>query len=193
MPQARIAVVEDDAFQRKVAVAYLSEHGMRPVAFASGAAFKLAAATALPDIVLLDLHLGKAEDGFAVARWARALGPHRHHRADLGRRRDRPCRQPGIRGRRLRGQAIRAARAAGADQGPAAPRDRHAAGAASRPGAGGRGHAGHGASRAECPEPDGPAMAAFHAACIHMLRDAYGGGESSDSVPHDDSHSRTTS
>jgi two-component system phosphate regulon response regulator OmpR len=68
----KIVLVEDDPTQRHIVTEYLAQHGLRPVAYASGAAFKRAAQTNLPDLALLDVHLGEAEDGFALARWARA-------------------------------------------------------------------------------------------------------------------------
>lgn len=68
----KIVLVEDDPTQRHIVTEYLAQHGLRPTAFSSGAEFKRAAHSAMPDLALLDVHLGEAEDGFALARWARA-------------------------------------------------------------------------------------------------------------------------
>lgn len=68
----RLALVEDDPLQRRIVSEYLAQHGLRPATFASGAEFKRQHAQSLPDLALLDVHLNEAEDGFALARWARA-------------------------------------------------------------------------------------------------------------------------
>ncbi|MCX8132629.1 MAG: response regulator transcription factor [Roseococcus sp.] len=68
----RIALVEDDPTQRHIVAEYLARHGLRPACFAGGAEFKRALLAAPFDLVLLDVNLGEAEDGFALARWARA-------------------------------------------------------------------------------------------------------------------------
>ena len=68
----KIVLVEDDPTQRHIVTEYLAQHGLRPTSFASGAEFKRATQSSLPDLALLDVHLGEAEDGFALARWARA-------------------------------------------------------------------------------------------------------------------------
>eukprot|EP01031_Cornospumella_fuschlensis_P050637 gene50637-61938_t len=68
----RLALVEDDPLQRRIVSEYLAQHGLRPASFASGAEFKREHAQSLPDLALFDVHLNEAEDGFALARWARA-------------------------------------------------------------------------------------------------------------------------
>ncbi|WP_431302686.1 response regulator [Sediminicoccus sp. BL-A-41-H5] len=68
----RLALVEDDPLQRRIVGEYLAQHGLRPATFASGAEFRREHAQSLPDLALFDVHLGEAEDGFALARWARA-------------------------------------------------------------------------------------------------------------------------
>ncbi|RYJ02788.1 MAG: response regulator transcription factor [Acetobacteraceae bacterium] len=68
----RIVLVEDDAFQRQIVTDYLAQHGLRPVPLGAGAALKRLAAQEMPDLVLLDVQLGEAEDGFALARWLRS-------------------------------------------------------------------------------------------------------------------------
>lgn len=68
----RIVVVEDEEVQRQVIVECLSRNGVRPAALASGAELKRLAQQSMPDLVLLDIDLNEAEDGFAVARWLRA-------------------------------------------------------------------------------------------------------------------------
>src|SRR5215207_8974243 len=67
-----IAVVEDEAYQRQIIVEFLGRHGLRPTALASGAELKRLAQQSMPDVVLLDVHLGDAENGFDLARWLRA-------------------------------------------------------------------------------------------------------------------------
>ena len=67
-----IVVVDDEAFQRQVLVEFLARNGLRPTALASGAELKRLAQQSMPDVVLLDVHLGEAENGFDLARWLRA-------------------------------------------------------------------------------------------------------------------------
>jgi DNA-binding response OmpR family regulator len=69
---SKIILVEDDAFQRQVIVECLAQHGLRATAFASGTEMKRSAQHAMPDLVLLDIHLNEPEDGFALARWLRS-------------------------------------------------------------------------------------------------------------------------
>lgn len=68
----RLALVEDDPLQRRIVSEYLAQHDLRPATFASGAEFKQEHAQILPDLALFDVHLNEAEDGFALAGWARA-------------------------------------------------------------------------------------------------------------------------
>ena len=69
---AKIALVEDEAFQRHVIAECLARHGLRPTTLASGAELRRLAQHAMPDLALLDVHLNEPEDGFALARWLRA-------------------------------------------------------------------------------------------------------------------------
>jgi two-component system phosphate regulon response regulator OmpR len=69
---AKIVVVEDEEFQRQVIVECLSRNGVRPTALTSGAELKRLVQQSVPDLVLLDVDLNEAEDGFALARWLRA-------------------------------------------------------------------------------------------------------------------------
>ena len=69
---AKIVLVEDEAFQRQVIAECLALHGLRPISLASGAELKRLAQQAMPDLVLLDVHLNEPEDGFALARWLRS-------------------------------------------------------------------------------------------------------------------------
>ena len=69
---AKIILVEDDAFQRQVVVECLARHGLRPAALSSGAELKRFAQHAMPDLALLDVHLDEPEDGFVLARWLRS-------------------------------------------------------------------------------------------------------------------------
>lgn len=69
---ARIVVVEDEAFQREVITECLARHGLQAMALASGGALRRLAERAMPDLVLLDVQLNEAEDGFALARWLRS-------------------------------------------------------------------------------------------------------------------------
>jgi DNA-binding response OmpR family regulator len=70
--QAKIVLVEDEAFQRQVIAECLAKHGLRPTTLASGVELKRLAQHAMPDLALLDVHLNEAEDGFALARWLRS-------------------------------------------------------------------------------------------------------------------------
>ncbi len=70
--QAKIVLVEDEAFQRQVIAECLARHGLRPTTLASGVELKRLAQHAMPDLALLDVHLNEAEDGFALARWLRS-------------------------------------------------------------------------------------------------------------------------
>ena len=69
---AKIVLVEDEAFQRQVVVEFLARNGLPITALASGADLRRVASQGLPDLAILDVHLGEAEDGFALARWLRA-------------------------------------------------------------------------------------------------------------------------
>ncbi len=70
-----LLVVEDDPFQRETVCAYLSGQGFAVEGVADGTSFRAAIAAAMPDAVLLDVGLPGGEDGFALARWMRALSP----------------------------------------------------------------------------------------------------------------------
>ena len=70
--QAKIVLVEDEAFQRQVIAECLAKHGLRPTTLTSGVELKRLAQHAMPDLALLDVHLNEAEDGFALARWLRS-------------------------------------------------------------------------------------------------------------------------
>jgi DNA-binding response OmpR family regulator len=69
---SKIVLVEDEAFQRQVIAECLALHGLRLISLASGGELKRLAQQAMPDLVLLDLHLNEPEDGFALARWLRS-------------------------------------------------------------------------------------------------------------------------
>ncbi len=69
---AKIVLVEDEAFQRQVIAQTLTQHGLRPLALASGLELKRSVEQGMPDLALLDVQLNEAEDGFALARWLRA-------------------------------------------------------------------------------------------------------------------------
>ena len=66
----RILIVEDDASVREMLVEYLSSHGYDVAAAGSGQAMRDAIEHALPDVVLLDVHL-PGEDGLTLARFLR--------------------------------------------------------------------------------------------------------------------------
>lgn len=68
-----LLVVEDDPFQRETVCAYLANQGFVVEGVADGPAFRAAIAAGLPDAVLMDVGLPGGEDGFALARWLRAL------------------------------------------------------------------------------------------------------------------------
>ena len=59
-----IVVFDDEAYQRQVTTEFLSRNGLRPTALATTAELKRLAQHAMPDVVLLDVHLGEAENGF---------------------------------------------------------------------------------------------------------------------------------
>jgi two-component system phosphate regulon response regulator OmpR len=67
-----IVVVEDEAYQRQLIAEFLARNGLRPTVLASGAELKRLAQQAVPDVALLDVNLGDAENGFDLARWLRA-------------------------------------------------------------------------------------------------------------------------
>jgi DNA-binding response OmpR family regulator len=71
MQQPSILLVEDDAFQRKAAEAYLVNHDLKVTAVENGAQMRRQVSRAMPDLVLLDVQLPGQEDGFALARWLR--------------------------------------------------------------------------------------------------------------------------
>ncbi len=68
----RIALVEDDPTQRFIVSEYLAQNGLRPATHSNGTEFRRACAQEMPHLAILDVHLGEAEDGFALARWSRA-------------------------------------------------------------------------------------------------------------------------
>jgi DNA-binding response OmpR family regulator len=71
MQSPSVLLVEDDAFQRKAAEAYLVNHDLRVIAVENGAQMRRQISRAMPDLVLLDVQLPGQEDGFALARWLR--------------------------------------------------------------------------------------------------------------------------
>jgi len=68
----KIVLVEDEAFQRQVVAEYLARNGLPIAALASGAELKRMAERSMPHLAMLDVYLGEAEDGFALARWLRS-------------------------------------------------------------------------------------------------------------------------
>ncbi|WP_426958459.1 response regulator [Muricoccus radiodurans] len=72
MAAPRIVLVEDEPLQRQIVCEYLAQHGLRPTAVGSGADLKRITKQNLPDLALLDVHLGEPEDGFALARYLRS-------------------------------------------------------------------------------------------------------------------------
>lgn len=71
MQQPSILLVEDDAFQRKAAESYLTNHDLKVIGVENGAQMRRQVSRAMPDLVLLDVQLPGQEDGFALARWLR--------------------------------------------------------------------------------------------------------------------------
>jgi DNA-binding response OmpR family regulator len=71
MHQPSILLVEDDAFQRKAAEAYLANHDLKVTAVENGAQMRRQISRAMPDLVLLDVQLPGQDDGFSLARWLR--------------------------------------------------------------------------------------------------------------------------
>lgn len=75
MMQPSVLLVEDDAFQRKAAEAYLTHNDLKVTSVENGAQMRRQIARAMPDLVLLDVQLPGPEDGFALARWLRESSP----------------------------------------------------------------------------------------------------------------------
>jgi len=71
MQQPSVLLVEDDAFQRKAAETYLTNHDLKVVGVENGAQMRHQVSRAMPDLVLLDVELPGTDDGFALARWLR--------------------------------------------------------------------------------------------------------------------------
>jgi DNA-binding response OmpR family regulator len=71
MQQPSVLLVEDDAFQRRAAAAYLVNHDLKVIAVENGAQMRHQVSRAMPDLVLLDIQLPGPDDGFALARWLR--------------------------------------------------------------------------------------------------------------------------
>src|SRR3984893_11309813 len=71
MQQPSILLVEDDAFQRKAAEAYLANHDLKVTAVENGAQMRRQTSRAMPALVLLDVQLPGQDDGFSLARWLR--------------------------------------------------------------------------------------------------------------------------
>jgi DNA-binding response OmpR family regulator len=69
--QPSVLLVEDDAFQRRAAQAFLTNHALSVVAVENGAQMRRQVSRSMPDLVLLDVQLPGQEDGFALARWLR--------------------------------------------------------------------------------------------------------------------------
>src|ERR1700742_2214692 len=71
MQQPSVLLVEDDAFQRKAAETYLTNHDLKVIAVENGAQMRRQISRAMPDLVLLDVQLPGQDDGFTLARWLR--------------------------------------------------------------------------------------------------------------------------
>jgi two-component system phosphate regulon response regulator OmpR len=70
MSAGRILIVEDDPAIRDMLIEYLGSHGYEVAAAEGGAKMREAIEQALPDVVLLDVHL-PGEDGLTLARFLR--------------------------------------------------------------------------------------------------------------------------
>lgn len=66
-----ILLVEDDAFQRKAAESYLTQHDLKVTAVENGEQMRRQISRMMPDLVLLDVDLPGQDNGFALARWLR--------------------------------------------------------------------------------------------------------------------------
>jgi DNA-binding response OmpR family regulator len=75
MHQPSVLLVEDDAFQRKAAETYLTNHDLKVIAVENGAQMRRQVSRAMPDLVLLDIQLPGQDDGFVLARWLRESSP----------------------------------------------------------------------------------------------------------------------
>jgi len=67
-----VILVDDEPYQRQIISEFLARHGLRPTAVGTAGELKRLAQQSMPDVVLLDVHLGEAENGFDLARWLRA-------------------------------------------------------------------------------------------------------------------------
>lgn len=66
-----ILLVEDDAFQRKAAETYLTQHDLKVTAVENGEQMRRQISRMMPDLVLLDVDLPGQDNGFTLARWLR--------------------------------------------------------------------------------------------------------------------------
>ena len=125
-PPDHILIVDDDAEIRSLLASICEKNGLRATAVADGRGMwqALDARTDRPDRARPDAPRRRRPD--AVPQPARKFR-HPGHHAHGARRGDRPHRRPGDGCRRLSGQAVQRARAAGAHQGDPAPRAQPAA------------------------------------------------------------------
>ena len=120
-PKATILIVDDEPDVREVSEEYFVAHGYAAIgAESAGAAKALAAAQAHRPRAGRHQHAGRGRPEPRAAP-ARALREDRDRHADFRRHGRRPDRRPRDGRRRLRPQALRSARAAGARQERAAP------------------------------------------------------------------------
>jgi two-component system phosphate regulon response regulator OmpR len=70
-----VAVVEDEEGLREAVVEYLEGRGFSVLPAASAAEFRELAQTQPFEVAIVDITIGKGEDGLSVARWLRTLSP----------------------------------------------------------------------------------------------------------------------
>jgi two-component system phosphate regulon response regulator OmpR len=70
-----VAIVEDENDLREAVVEYLEGRGLSVMPAASAAEFRELAQTRPFEVAVLDISIGKGEDGLSLARWLRGLSP----------------------------------------------------------------------------------------------------------------------
>lgn len=72
--QSTVVIVEDEEHLREAVAEYLGAHGLRALHVPDGRALRALLRDESPDVVVLDVAM-PGEDGFAIGRWLRSLGP----------------------------------------------------------------------------------------------------------------------
>ena len=120
----KILVVDDEPQIRKLLRTGLSAYGYQVITAANGQEALVDTAQQSPDVIILDISLGKAPDGLEVCRSLREWSKDADHHAFGARRRKDQSHRARRRRRRLPDQTVRHRRTAGADSGGAAAHQR---------------------------------------------------------------------